>query len=140
MSTSGKLLGALLVIASAGCAGNQGPATNYVPGNAEVEILVENQTATSLRILAMHGGGEMSLGRVGALERTRVRIPAGAGNAVRLIARPTVDLRDGRQHISEPVQLIAGQRITWELRMSPGTSGVPRMSTIRVLACAGGQC
>jgi hypothetical protein len=124
------------------CSGNQEPVAGPLsagPGEA-MEIAVHNGTTSSLRIFAEVAGEEMQLGRVDALGQRALRIPYGAGGTVRLVARPAAGSVAAARHRSEPIQIIGGQRVEWHLRLSPGVSGVPSMSTVRVFACSVARC
>jgi hypothetical protein len=124
------------------CSGKQEPVAGPLsagPGEA-MEIAVHNETTSSLRIYAEVGGDEMQLGRVDALGQRSLRIPYGAGGTVRLVARPAAGSMAAARHRSEPIQIIDGQRVEWHLRLSPGVSGVPRISTVRVFACSAARC
>jgi hypothetical protein len=125
---------ALLVLASGACAGNPGVGEPVV-GFDYTEIVVENGTPNNLRLFMLAGSAETPIGRVDALSHRVVRIPGYIAPVIRLVARPSVDLGPERAHISEPVSIFPGQRITWELQASPGISDVPRMSFIKITAC-----
>lgn len=133
-------LGALL-LASAGCAAAAGPSVGPEGGGSEgVEIRIENRTPLPLRVLALYGGSETPLGRVAPLAASSVRLPHGTGT-FRLVARPSVRASvTPRHHVSEPIQVLAGQRVTWQLQASPGVADVPHLSIVRVLACRRGGC
>jgi hypothetical protein len=103
-----------------------------------VVITVENDAPVNLRVYALEAGGETMLGRVGAVSEAVMRVRSPHSGSLRLIAKPSTDI-GGRQHVSEPIQIVRGQRITWQLRYSPGVSDVPHLSTFHVVACAGGS-
>ncbi|MEX2572600.1 MAG: hypothetical protein WD737_14965 [Gemmatimonadota bacterium] len=139
-----KKLGLAVLLASvpAACAGN-GVATSPEVGDLEslgTDIEIDNRTTSSLRIYALYAGQETRLGRVGALSAETVRIPQGAASTIRLVARPSAGVKTQRRHMSEPVEVFPGHRITWELKASPGVSDVPRFSTVRVFACTDPAC
>lgn len=129
---------ASLALFGAGCAAGQG-GTGLQVGSVRpdgMQIRVENETGVNLRIFALFDGHETPLGRVSAMDERTVRLPFQLASMVQLVARPSALNLPDRRHISEPVSLIQGSRVTWVLRASPGTSDVPRLSTLRVFACA----
>ena len=128
---------ALLLLATGACAGNPEAGEPVVGGNGfdYTEIVVENDTPNTLRLFMLAGNAEAPIGRVDALSHEVVRIPGYIAPVIRLVARPSVNLDPQRAHVSEPVSIFPGQRITWELRASPGISDVPRMSFIKITAC-----
>lgn len=124
----------------AACAPLGGPAGAPGPDVGGVEVRVENGMPVNLRVLALYGGSETPLGRVDALAGRSLRLPYGTGT-IRLVARPAAGfMTAARRHVSEPVVVVPGQRITWQLRASPGTSDLPKLSTIRVFACEPPAC
>ena len=129
---------ALLALATGACAGNPQPGEPVVgrTGITYTEIHVENETPNTLRVFALAGSAETPIGRVDALSTEVLRIPGYIAPVIRLVARPAVNLSPSRAHVSEPVSIFPGHRITWELRASPGISDVPRMSIIKVAACS----
>jgi hypothetical protein len=132
----GMMIGLLL-----GCSGKQGPATGPLSAapNDLMQIAVHNETTSSLRIYAEYAGDEVQLGRVDALSERSLRVPYAAGGTLRLVARASAGAMDAR-HRSEPIQIVDGQRVEWHLRLSPGVSSVPRLSTVRVFACSEARC
>jgi hypothetical protein len=136
MTKSFGLVAVLAILASA-CATSNAPSAGPIVGNRGewFEVAVNNGTPMTLRVFALVDGGEVSLGRVDALSIEDVRVPSGMGGTLRLVARPAAFTSPDRRHVSEPVSIMPGQKITWELRPSPGISDVPRMSMIRVRAC-----
>ncbi len=127
----------------AGCAGNEGPAGLQVgemsmsePG---IQLVIENSTPSSVRAYALAHGDEITLGRVTALGSKTVRLPESIGT-FRLMVRPSALDAPGRQHVSEMIQVLPGQQVTWELQPSPGTSQLPRMSVVQVFACQSADC
>lgn len=140
MGKARMTVGAVLIAASAACAGSQGPATGPSPAVGTGTLIeVRNGSTSNLRVSAMYGGGEVSLGRVSALGTSQVRLPEGAANSFRLVASPAAGRPGDRRHVSEPIQVFPGQRVSWDLRLSPGVTDV-RMSTVRVVACSGERC
>jgi hypothetical protein len=128
----------LFLMASSGCSAHATPESGpMAPRTAGAPVLVENQSATTVRISAMFGNNEIALGRGGAMEQRTFRMPEGMGGTVRLLARPAAQRAMSQPHVSEPFEINRDARISWELRMSPGTSDLPRMSTIRVFSCVG---
>jgi hypothetical protein len=125
--------------ALAGCATNgTGVAGAPLPSIADgLELRVENGTSQALRVFALENGNETPLGRVDALGTRSLRLPHFPTGAIQLVVRPSVVSEAHRRHISEPIHLERGQRLTWQLRASPGISDVPRLSTVRVFACDG---
>jgi hypothetical protein len=137
----------LLVGVAAGCApvgGAPGSGPSLAAAGAGVEdavqVQVRNETTSTLRIFVESGGDEMPMGRVEALGERAIRIPYGMGGTIRLVARPGVGMPTEARHRSEPIQVMRGQRIEWQLRLSPGVSDVPRISTVRVFACGSQRC
>ena len=127
---------ALLALATGACAGNAEPGGPQVGVRQEfTEIRVHNDTPHTLRVFAMAGSAETPIGRVDALTHEVLRVPGYIAPVIRLVARPAVNISPERAHVSEPVSIFPGQRITWELRASPGISDLPRMSIIKVAAC-----
>jgi hypothetical protein len=126
-----------LALTASACAGNSSPEGPEV-GTQEryTEIRVQNTTPNTLRVFALAGNAETPIGRVDAMSQEVLRLPGYVAPVIRLVARPAVNLRSERAHVSEPVSIFPGQRITWELRASPGISDVPRMSIIKIAACA----
>jgi hypothetical protein len=123
-----------------GCAAHQPGAGPVIGGGAEwLELEVVNSTTSTLRVLALDRGDETPLGRVDPLSSRTLRVPGTLTGLIRLVARPGVSIMPDRRHVSEPIVLQQGQRVTWELRGSPGTTDVPRVSTFRVVTCAPGQ-
>jgi len=121
--------------AGVGCAAHEVPSASFAPPTGEIEIAVENATASSVRVFALYGGDETLLGRVDALSERSLRLPRLASGAIRLVARPSVDVGLQRRHVTEPIQVLGGHRIAWRLHGSPGVSGLPSTSTVRVVAC-----
>jgi hypothetical protein len=112
-----------LILVAASCA-TLDPATQAgsasVGMDEGVTIRVENSMPSNLRIYVLDRGGVTSL-------RTRTR----TNGAIRLIARPSAGT-SRVEHVSDPIQILPGQAVTWQLRFSPGVSGVPQMSTFKV--------
>lgn len=138
MESSTTLLATIGIVLIAGCAGNDGPVGLQVgetpssePG---IRVIIENATPSSVRAFALVGGSEISLGRVTALGSRTVRLPQSAGS-FQLLVRPSAINAPGRYHASEMIQAVPGQRVTWQLQPSPGTSMLPRVSVVHVLAC-----
>ncbi len=126
----------LVALMGTACATN-GPTVGAGPDPSGqwFEVQVENNTPSPLRVFLLDRGGETLLGRVDPVSERTLRIAALASPTVQFVARPSVDLFPDRAHRSEFVSLMPGQRITWQLRASPGASDLPRFSTIRVLPC-----
>jgi len=120
-----------------GCAGNRGPSAfdpSELTGFTEIEV--DNGTPNSIRLYALQGGAEFFLGRVDPLTATSVNVPQVESSTIRLAARPSVSTLIDQQHVSEPIMLVPGQRITWKLHASPGVAHLPRISTVHVSACS----
>ena len=125
---------------AASCAANGVPATSGMDApDGRRTIHVENGMPASLRVFALVGGSETSLGRVPADGEATLALPLPVTGELRLVARPSTAVTD-RAHVSEPIEILAGQRVTWQLRFSPGGSSVPQMSTFLVLPCASPGC
>lgn len=120
-----------------GCAGNEmaGPAIGEMGriGGEGIAVEIQNETPSSVRVFALAHGGEISLGRVSALGTRTVRLPYTLGQ-FRLAVRPSTEASPGQQHVSEPIEVVRGQRLTWELRASPSAL-LPQLSTVRVFSC-----
>ncbi|MQA90108.1 MAG: hypothetical protein GEU90_07725 [Gemmatimonas sp.] len=130
---------ALLLAGVAACAQN-GPATaGPERWMGATEIDVDNATPNSIRVYALDAGAETFLGRVDPVSEQALHLPLGRSATIRLVAKPSVDLGRGNQHVSEPILITEGQRVTWRLHASPGTSDLPRLSTVRVFACVDGD-
>lgn len=130
------LIAAMVALASGSCAAHTAPGPQAGVDDGWYEITVENQTGNSLRVSILDGTAETPIGRVGAMTERKLRLPGYVPPIIQLVARPAVGLFPERAHISEPVAVGPGQRITWELRASPGMRDVPRLSTVKVFACA----
>ena len=120
------------------CASRQQPPGEPEFGDSRalgIQVRVENQTPVSLRLFVMTGADETSLGRVGALSQMTSSLDRVQQGVMRLVARPSVDMRNGRAHASEPFTIVAGQQVTWILHASPGSSDLPNFSTIRLARC-----
>jgi hypothetical protein len=140
MMHRGAAVLALMITAGFGCAGNTGPsALDPIDLTGFTEIDVDNGTPSSIRVYALEAGGETFLGRVAPLTETSVRIAQVESAMIRLVAKPSVITRVGEQHVSEPILITPGQRVTWRLHASPGVAHLPRISTVHVLACSDGR-
>ena len=128
------VMGMVLLVAPA-CTGNRAPAAPAPDPSAEQRTIhVENGTPATLRVSALVGGSETVLGRVPADGEATLPLSIPAGSGLRLVARPSAALTN-RAHVSEPIDIMPGQRVTWQLMFSPGVSGVPQMSTFHVAPC-----
>ena len=122
----------LLLTSALACAGNADPASAPEDQPEELQVIrVENEMPVTLRVLSLEGGGETMLGRVPAAGEATLHLRAPVSGAIRLVARPSAG-RSARRHVSEPIQISPGQRITWKLRFSPGVSDVPNLSSFGV--------
>jgi len=134
---------ALALLAAIGCtsARANGPIVGSGGPGADdgVPVMVENGTSRTLRIYVLEAGDELLLGRVDALSNEEMRIRTSSAAMVQLVARPSASASDAARIVSEPVQLLRGHRITWQLRESPGAAG-PRASTIRIFRCGEQGC
>lgn len=123
-----------LILVAASCAALD-PATQAgsasVGMDEGVTIRVENSMPSNLRIYVLDRGGVTSLGRVPASGEAVLRTRTRTNGAIRLIARPSAGT-SRVEHVSDPIQILPGQAVTWQLRFSPGVSGVPQMSTFKV--------
>ncbi|MQA89188.1 MAG: hypothetical protein GEU90_02975 [Gemmatimonas sp.] len=135
---------ALTVLGSTGCAA-QGvanePRVGPMSDSADqgVEVLVRNGTSRNLRVYAVEGGEETLLGRVNAMADASVWLRNPMAGTIRLAAASSSSVRTSERHVSEPVQVLPGHQIYWELRTSPGSTG-PRFSTVRVRPCPDAGC
>ena len=128
------VMSVVLLVAPA-CAGNQAPgATALDPSDATQSIHVENGMPTTLRVSALVRGSETLLGRVPADGEATLDLPIPVIGEMRLVARPSTAMTN-RAHVSDPIEIMPGQRVTWQLRFSPGVSGVPQMSTFHFASC-----
>ena len=127
------LVGTVLLLAA--CAANRAPdAAGMEPSEGQRTIHVENGMPETLRVSALVAGAETSLGRVPADGEATLELRIPTAGTMRLVARPSTAIRN-RAHVSEPISIMPGQRVTWQLRFSPGVSGVPQMSTFLVVPC-----
>jgi hypothetical protein len=123
------------VLLMTGCAANGSLAVEETPApEARQTIHVENGMPETLRVFALVGGAETSLGRVPADGEATLPLRIPTAGRMRLVARPSTNLTN-RSHVSEPIEITPGQRVTWQLRFSPGGSSVPQMSTFLVVPC-----
>lgn len=131
---------ALVALSAGACAANPSSefATRADPD--AMAILVQNETPHSLRVSMIDPSGERLLGRVEALSERTFNLPPHMSEVVQLVARPPVGIFPDRAHVSEPITLIPGHLVTWELRPSPMATDVPRMSIVRIYACSAGGC
>ena len=117
------------------CAGNRAPAASADPAvDAPQTIHVENGMPATLRVFSLVAGSETMMGRVPADGEATLELRVPVTGKLRLVARPSTAITT-RAHVSEPIEIMAGQRVTWQLRFSPGASGVPQMSTFSVVPC-----
>ena len=128
---------ASLLLVAASCATAALPARSELD-HAWQEVHVENSMPVSFRVVSVEDGNESLLGRVPAAGAATFRLRSPTVARLQLIARPAAGLSN-RQHVSEPIQIMPGQRVTWLLRYSPGTGGLPQMSTFRVVGCGSGS-
>jgi hypothetical protein len=138
---SGRILAGLGLIALAACAGNG--SSSLAPMGNDLDrgqpIRVENAMAVSLRVYSLEEGSETMLGRVPASGDVTLRLHTPVNGNLQLIARPSAGLSQ-RQHVSEPIQIMPGQQVTWKLRFSPGVGGVPQLSSFHVAPCLDVGC
>jgi hypothetical protein len=127
------LLGVLLV-GFAACA-PQRPTLQAGPTARGLQIEVENESTTNLRVLARMGSNEVLLGRVDGMQTRRFRLPRGVTGNMQLVARMSAASPSEAGHFSEPFTATTGQKITWRLRESPGTASLPRLSSLYVFSC-----
>ena len=130
---------AICVAVAASCTGVQGATDGELqPGliapESGVELTVQNETTRSLRVYVLAGGFETLLGRVDPLSDSSVRLWDASTGTVSLVARATTITEGEPGHVSEPVEVQKGHRLTWVLRASPGSTG-PRISYVRVFRC-----
>ncbi|MEX2583096.1 MAG: hypothetical protein WD766_07470 [Gemmatimonadota bacterium] len=142
--THKRLLIGVCLVFVVGCVGNR----NHEPGELDsgtaavleggIEVMVQNETTRPLRVFVREGGYDTLLGRVDPLSDESVRLQNSTAGLISLVARSSH--RDiGRAHVSEPVEVLKGYRITWVLRASPGSTG-PRFSTVRIFRCDDMNC
>lgn len=138
-----RLMGLCVALAT-GCVGNQesNPSTlNFGPEasvDGGIQVMVQNETSRSLRVYVREGGFDMLLGRVDPLSQESVQLQHASSGLISLVARAN-ELDEDRGHVSEPVEVLRGYRITWVLRASPGSTG-PRFSTVRMFRCEEEGC
>ena len=125
----------LALLSAVACAGNQALADPEALGpDAPQTIHVENGMPATLRVFALVAGSETVLGRVPADGEATLALRVPVSGKLRLVARPS-SATSTRSHVSEPIDIMPGQRVTWQLRFSPGGSAVPQMSTFSVMPC-----
>jgi hypothetical protein len=141
MTQKGLIAAIVLLLGATGCAQTEGPATLEPERWIDrTPVQVDNGTPNSIRVYALEAGGETFLGRVDPLTQSELRLPQGRTTTIRLVAKPSVDMGMGARHVSEPILIADGQRVTWRLHASPGVADLPRISTISVFACASASC
>lgn len=133
-------LALVATLSAASCAANRAPEDSFADDTDQRQAIhVENGMPETLRVLALDHGSETMLGRVPAAGEATLRLKAPVTGTLRLVARPSGG-RSDRRHVSEPIEIHPGQRITWRLRFSPGVTGVPQLSTFHVVACGESTC
>lgn len=138
MKSSSPVLFALAFVCLSACAPPGGAAGPQPAVGSEFRrILVDNRTPNTLRVYLLGAGGETFLGRVQPLTEAQLRFPEAAAGTIQLVARPSVDMGMNQRHVSTPIQSSAGHTIAWHLHASPGSTSLPRVSTVRVLDCRG---
>ena len=127
------VVGAAL-LALAACAANSAPAAHEPDLPEGQTIHIENGMPQTMRVSALVRGSETALGRVPADGDATLELRVPVNGTLRLVARPSTGITN-RAHVSEPIDIMPGQRITWQLRFSPAGTGVPQMSTFSVVPC-----
>ena len=143
MSAKLSVIAGTLLLATAACAANRAPGDAAEDARLALDgrqtIHVENGMPETLRVSALVGGSETALGRVPADGEVTLALRVPVAGKLRLVARPSTAISNGA-HVSEPIDIMPGQRVTWQLRFSPGSSGVPRMSSFHVTPCGTAGC